>query len=590
MYTIDIIKFLDLYPVLIDNYNMLVLPPRKGEKLDFFNPLMKSIDERVGPQVAEMLKPTLSQMQTIRNNLVQVTKFCIDSKMIEKLIADSKLYLSIWNSICQNFVFGKEKDNVNILFMWYDTYKSENRSTTQPIEERLSILFNLGTLYNEMGVKLVDTIGDHFKDANNCFLTASWIFDKVRMEVASHKIFSAGTDLTEQNLSMYIYITNAQSIYCTEERLKSTMPDRYGLLAKLAKQAANCYNIAYSYSTTQPISQHANSKGFANVLQVNERINMAKAYYWASMDQHAKCEKTGVGMGRAVANIRKANEYLNMLRGLEKNMNPIMLTNYKTLKDLYAKTQESLEKKNNKVHFDPVPPKPDDIDLTPLNKPISIEQELTQPFEGQAILARMVPLPVQELEEEYKTSIRKIINEAFDLTSKIETTQAEFLTKRNLPAALHAVSIEEELPEDLWQKINQCKMQCTTLQLTELIAEATKLGDNNTTSLQKLSADLDKEELQDKEMKEKYDDKWTRQPSAELNGTIRKQLEYYTQKCIQGKESDAKVKSIIELNLKQLEKIEWDKEDLIAAIPRSANASKFLSPTAIKYFTIQQID
>jgi bifunctional DNase/RNase len=408
--------------------------------------------------VAEMLKPTLSQLQTIRDSLIQVAKFYNDSKTLEKVIADSKVYLSIWNSICQNFVFGKDKDNVNISFTWYDTYTNERRITVQPIEERLSILFNLGTLYNWVGVKLVNETGDRFKEANNCFLTASWIFDKVRIEVTSHKIFSAGIDLTEQNLAMYIHISNAQAIYCSQEKVKLTMPDKYGLLAKLSKQAANCYGMAYKYSMGQPISQYANPKGFTNILQVNEGINMAQAYYWACMDQQAKCERTGVGMGKAVANIRKANEYVNVLKELEKKMNPVTMTQYKTLRDLYLKTQEFLEKRNAKVYFDPVPSKPDDIDIISFGKPISIEQEITQPFEGQAILARMVPLLVQELEEEYKASIRKIINEAFDTTNKIEVAQTEFLAKRNLPAALHPVSVEEDLPEDLWQKINQCKI------------------------------------------------------------------------------------------------------------------------------------
>jgi hypothetical protein len=98
---------------------------------------------------------------------------------------------------------------------------------------------------------------------------------------------------------------------------------------------------------------------------------------------------------------------------------------------------------------------------------------------------------------------------------------------------------------------------------------------------------MDQEESQDKEMKEKYGDKWTRQASAEVSGTIRKQLEYYIQKCAQEKKFDTKVKSIIDLNLKQLEKIELDKEELISGIPHSMSFSKFLSPAVLKYFTLR---
>lgn len=562
---------------------MLGLPSRKGEKVNLFDPLMKNINERFGPQVAEMLKPTLAQLQALRDDLIQPTKFCSDQKMLERIIAGSKTYLSIWNSICQNFVFGSDKDNINVSFTWYDTYTGERRVSLQPADEYLAVLYNLGTLCNEMGVQLVNTAGDRFKEANNCFLTASWVFEKVRVEVVSRKIFSAGTDYTEQNLAMYVHLMNAQALYSTHEKVKLSMPDKYNLLAKLSKQTAVCYGYACKYSTSQPISQYASPKGFSNVLQVNERMYTAQAHYWACMDQQAKCESTGVGMGKAIANIMKANEVMEHLKGLEKNMNPIMTTQYKTLKDLYQKTQDFLVKKNNRVHFEVVPSRPDEIDVVSYGKPISIEQELKQPFQGQAILARMVPLPVQELEEEYKAGVRAIINEAFDVTNKIEAVQAEFLAKRNLPGALYAVSVEEDLPEDLWQKIAQCKMQCTAAQLAELISEAAAAADSNKEALGKLNAEIDKEEAQDKEMREKYGDKWTRQGSGEINGTIRKQLEYYAQKFAQGKEADDKVRSVVEVNQKQFERLEMDKADLIAGIPRSVNSSKFLSPSAIRW-------
>ena len=135
---------------------------------------------------------------------------------------------------------------------------------------------------------------------------------------------------------------------------------------------------------------------------------------------------------------------------------------------------------------------------------LSWENELLQAFDGQAILERMVPKPVQELEEEFKSYATAIVKQGFGITETTDSYQTNFLNKYNLPAALHATITEQELPEDLWQKVKMCKEQNANSGLKENLYNVSTFAANSGIKSNSLLETLSKEEEEDKTLRDKY--------------------------------------------------------------------------------------
>ena len=222
----------------------------------------------------------------------------------------------------------------------------------------------------------------------------------------------------------------------------------------------------------------------------------------------------------------------------------------------------------------------------PFGQPESIEAEINASYEGQEILKRMVPPGVHALEEEYKKEVSDIMGKAFDISKGSDSVQVQFLAKYNLPAALHAVSGEQVIPEDLWQKIKQCKERGGINGLNQLLGNVAAMGDNNNNTLQRLFGQLQQEEGEDQAMRSKYGSAWSRLPSNSLNQNMLSQLNYYKQKYDQGRLADAKVKELIESKKAILQMLEIDRDGLTAKIPKSPAATVQMSPAAAKYFFI----
>jgi hypothetical protein len=561
---------------------MLSLPTKQGEKVDLYKSLMKSIQSTSGEQIATQLEPVLKRLQQCRDNLLQIAGYRNDSTALDKLADECKEYISMWNNISQSFTFGKSKSSIDVKFIWYDSNTREKKVSTNASTEKLAMLYNLAVIYSQIGTNLSGLPDDHYKEAANNFLKAAWILEKIKAEASGLKSPDFGVDLSEHNLHMCSYIMKAQAQYCTYHKVKSTRPDKYGLLAKLAMQASAYYGNAYSYATTPPLCKVLDQKKFTAILQFSETSFIAQAYYWDALEKQQICAKTTERMGKAVASIRKANQYLEGMKKYEKSLAPSILNPYKELYKQLEEKKAHFENQNSKIYHENVPAEASEIDCMPFGQPISIEEELNKPYEGQAILQRMVPPAVRDLEEEYKKEVGGVIGKAFDVAKKNDTEQAQVLAKFGLPAALHAVS-GEALPEDLWQRIKQCKERGGYNGLMQVLNGVSGIAENNNNGINKLITQLKQEDEEDQSMRQRYRSAWSRLPSSALNQTMVGQINYYKEKLDQGRAADQKVKELVQSKKPLLDLLELDRDGLTAKIPKSGNANEQLSPAAAKY-------
>lgn len=563
---------------------MILLPIKETDKVDLYTPILRSIGGASGAQFTEQVKGVLLKLQTLRNNLTNLSAIRNNPLSVKKAAEDIKDYLSMWNCISRSFTFGTDKESIDIPFTWYDAYTRDRKTSSNPMTERVGMLYNLGVLYSQMGADVAKLPGDKVKEAAALFLSAAWVFERVKLDLVNLKFNEFTPDVAEENLSLCSFLMKAQAQSCAYERVHASRPDRYDMLAKLSMQAAKDYEVANGYSRNVAVKKAPNGKSLLAVMQFKEGAFRCLAFYWSALELKKKCEESVTGMGKAVASIHKATEILESLKKNERNFPPEVMAEYKQMMGQCAETQRTIENLNNKLYHDSVPSKPVEIDAMPYGKPISIEGELDRPFEGKEVLSLTVPPGVRALDNEYKQEVGMVIQEAFDLIKLIEDRHVQILQKYNLPSAIHAVSNEQQIPEDMWQRIKRCKENGGVRGLNQMLEGVEQLSKCNEANILNIYNQLMDEEREDKELKQKYGSKWIRLPSAGLNANMLKQLEYFKVKFDGGKQSDKAIQEFAQAVKGEFELLELDRDALTSKVPKSSSNAGGMSPAAALWF------
>lgn len=563
---------------------MISLNFKQSEKIDIYTPLSKNIQENAGPEMLAKLEPTLKRFQQLRESLIKIAAPRSDIGEMERVANDIKEYLSIWTNLSQSFTFGKDKGSIDVRFTWQDSYSRDKKTTTSPLAERLSMLYNLAMIYNQMGINYVNAPGDKLKEATNSFLTAVWIFDKIKLEMGNGNPGDYTLDLTDLNINMGGLLMRAQAQQATYDKIKLTRADKASLLSKLAMQAGEYYGGAYGYANTPPLSKTSDAKGFIPLIKFHESLLIAQAYYWNGVMYHDKCKETTEGIGKGVANLRKASSYIEPLAKMEKQLSQPVLNYYKDFAQKLKDKIELVEKQNSKLYHEPVPDIVENPELMPYGQPISLEGDLLKAYDGQDLLAKMIPPAVRHIEAEYKNEVRQLMQYVFEIAKQTDTVQVDFLSKHNLPAALHAISGEQKIPDDLWQKIKECREKGGVGGLSKLVNNVASLADNNSSSIQKLLADLKQEEDEDEEMRKKYGTLWNRTPSPVIAQPLKQKINHYKEMFDKGRAADETVKGMIESSKGELQVLEMTREELTMKIPKREVSTEKPSPAVTKYF------
>jgi len=561
---------------------MLSLSNKRTDKIDLFTPLLRNVKETSGEQFGEQMKPILQRLQTIRNDLIDISVFRTSFTGVQKITEDIKSYLSMWNSIIKSFTFGTDEGSINVSFTWYDAYTKEKTTYTNPIAERIGMLYNLGTMYNQMGVDLTNLPGDKAKEAANLFLTAAWIFERIKLDLVNLKLTELTFDVSESCLTMCSSLMKAQAQFCAYKRIHTSRPDKHSLLAKLAMQASKDYEVTNGYSKVVGIEKTFDTKILLRTIQFKEGVFKSYAYYWAAMDQKEKCEKDAMGMGKAVASINKAMSCLEELKKVEKDFPPEAMNEYKSLYTDCVELKKTIEDSNNRLYHESVPSCPVEIDPMPYGKPISIEGELDKPFEGKEIISLTVPAEAKALYNEYKKEAGNIVQGIFEMQRQMEENQMQVLKKYNLPSSIHATSNEQKIPEDMWQRIKKCKENGGACGLRGSIEGVEVLAKCNENNIKSIYDQLKGEENEDKALKEKYGSKWTRLPSSSLNTNMLKQVAYFQRNYETGRESDKVIKEFAQASKAEFDLLELDRESLTNKIPKSSTDEGEVSAAALK--------
>ena len=82
-----------------------------------------------------------------------------------------------------------------------------------------------------------------------------------------------------------------------------------------------------------------------------------------------------------------------------------------------------------------------------------MSEEINKAPELDAKLRHIVPPAVRALQDELKTCLQTIIQQEFSKVAQFDEQLTGFLKQFGLPEALHTLTANADIPEDVWNKI-----------------------------------------------------------------------------------------------------------------------------------------
>jgi hypothetical protein len=463
--------------------------------------------------------------------------------------------------------FISEKLNLNAesnLVSWRDTL-ARKEVIGNSRTEYLSVLYNLGALTAHLAAAITKCSTESLKGAGIQFLTAAWIFEKLKGESKEQY------DLGEVNVMKWGTIMRAQAQYCACERVQVLRKNKFKLQAKLTIQASKYYETASLYADALGDLE---DKKIVGVLHYLAGMFKGRAFYWNAMNLNVKFQQTKKGISNVINALQKAIECMSSLEINLHFLDPELIEKHRDFFKRVVENKEHLSSKNDKIYHESLPIEIPVIESLSFGNPIPIEADLTKSFEGQELFSKLESPDSTPLLQEYKAFIGELISKVLYSAEELNEIQERTMQKYNLPGSINKEQVRE-IPEYIWSKIERCKNMGGLAGLTKTMENLMIVVTANENTLNNLNEQLNREEQEDAILRAQYGSKWKRVLSSTLNGNAKQEVQYYMGKHKQGKESDNIIKSSIETLKSKFTLFDLDRKSLLEQGLRKQAQSSF---------------
>ncbi|XP_071687223.1 vacuolar-sorting protein BRO1-like [Rutidosis leptorrhynchoides] len=233
---------------------MLSINEKKTVTIDLYRPLRNYIVANYSERQAQTLEDDLETLKQLR---ISIERSTTDSLTSRRDLYQS--YFKALTAVESRFPISSDKDHVNsVTFTWYDSFKTRNKASQQNIHlEKATVLFNLGAVYNQIGLGFDRSTVEGRRQAVQSFTAAAGAFAYLRdNEAAKASVGNSVTvDVSVECAGMLERLMLAQAQECVFENTiaKGSTP---GVCAKISRQAGLYYEEAVSALNVAPLSQH----------------------------------------------------------------------------------------------------------------------------------------------------------------------------------------------------------------------------------------------------------------------------------------------------------------------------------------------
>lgn len=487
-----------------------------------------TIPEKINEYFTELNqnRMVISQMSKTEDNIPQ----------LRQNVSILSSYINMLSAIMQKMTFGKEKYSCKIEFTWNDTIKDSNYDSYNIFFEFYNVMFNLATCYYILGTKIgiESTEKSGHKEANTYFKHALYIYNAIKEE--------AMTKIPEKELPLDLYpahldycmalceIEQHLEIYCIA---KENSPDAHELHAKLLCTIIELYAKARRFADG-PQTKKAVKDEYLYFLEnrsIYSKALMCKEYKEAAKK---KFDVKGEGYG---AMVFYQSLFVRSLEECQKTIkkcgNLVDIVSFEQML-AEAKTEEQkLADLNNRVYMQPKPNE-DDIVFEKKNMTSMVIPEKLLIRENSPKLKAsekfycpeldvLVVKEVKTMIDNYKAKMNSFITSNLQKYEN-ETKIQDFIKQLYLPKKLYTRPGEEdlteppsEIPFELWQKIEHIHQLGGIDMLNRKMQGIMNKSNFLLNELDNFLKSLEAEDKDDEACRQKYKEKWYREPSRKLN-------------------------------------------------------------------------
>ena len=567
---------------------MLINKIKKTKAIDMDSKLKEYVIKNYDNEsLTDKVKNYFADLTQNRNVISQMGETQESIDQLKQNINILTTYINQLMAIKQKMTFGKESYSCSIEFTWNDTLKNSNWRSYNIWFEVYNIIFNLAVSYYCLGISVgkAATEKNGHKEASKYYKHAMYLFNVIKEE-ANSKIHEKELpyDLFPPHMDYCITLCEIEGQLEIYKIAKETSPKEFSLHSKLLLTVSLLYAKAKSLCENQ-----YTRKGTSDyIIQFFEnRTHFYKGLMCRDLRDGAKknFDQTGLKYGDIIV---YQGLYVQSLLECQKNLKKcgkmVNIEEFeKQLEDEKKAGQEMLDL-NERIYHHLVPKEEeltfDQKNMMSMSLPedLYIRENVEKAKQDDKIFCQdldlLVNKEVKNMINGYKNKMNEFIGKNLDQYENEGTiktfVQNFFLPKKitQRPEEVNENDPPSEFPPQLWEKIERVQKIGGTMALNRIMN-----GIMNKTSYligqcENLLQSLEAEDRDDSNMRQRFGNKWIREPSQKLNFKLVQGAQQYIANLNKTKQFDQKESNEIMENARYFEQLSLPREQLVNNIPR----------------------
>ena len=545
---------------------MLTMKLKKCKSIDIdsklYEYLIKNSDK---DNLSDSIKDYFSQISQNREVMAKMDECTKNPDLIKENIKIITIYINQLNLLRKKMTFGKEKFSCKIEFNWTDTVKNAVAKSLLIEFEICNAMYNLATFYFYEGLKLSNTPSatkEIRKDALINFKYAMYLYNWIKEEAKKIPEKESPTDLCETYLNYCITLCEINGQMEIYKISKETSPKEFSLHSKLLMEVSDLYKRGAGFCASMQIKK-----------SINELVTFFKnrsIYYKGKMflelknDAKKEFDEKGVGYGKVcyIQNLA-LNEFTECQKTIKKLGKLLKIEEFDAELKKVSEEKKEADDLNYRIYHE-AEPRAEDIKYEPKNmmkmalpEELYIEENEPKAKNDERIfcpdLDVLAPKEIRDMIGRYKPQINELISQNLDQNEN-EGTISNFIQELNLPKKLTKKDESEddeesrELPQELWEKIEKVQQIGGINGLHNIMNGIMGKSNYLIKQLQNLLHSFELEDKDDSNMRQRFRDKWIREPSLKLNFQMVQAAQSYIKSIQQTQTFDHQASSEIDNN------------------------------------------
>ncbi|KAI8578348.1 hypothetical protein K450DRAFT_247482 [Umbelopsis ramanniana AG] len=530
---------------------LISVPTKRTDEIDWVHPIKRYI-EQVYQEDPEKYAEETNTINRLRQDMRGAGKDLTGRDLLYRYYGQLELL---------DLRFPIDEKHIKISFSWYDAFSLRLTSQFSLAFEKASTIFNIASTLSAIAAQQNRAEAEGRKRAFNFLQAAAGMYQYIN----DNFLHAPSADLGRDNVKVLVELTLAQAQECfIENSLREKKKD--ALIAKLASHATWTYGNCVD-GITEGLTKSVFDKSWLTVCQVKQKYFQAMSQYHRALACEAE-GKYGEAVGRlsiAETSAKEASKLAQSVPTASANASlPADAASVlqETTKTFAATCSEKLKlatHDNDMIYSDTVPQESviQPIDRLKAVKSVSISElyganEINKVI-GPDIFGKLIPLSVHESASLYSEEKAKLVRSE---TERCDLANGELdasLDYMKLPSALEKFRHQDDRQDlsldefatptrevrDWADRIRD--EETTKSKIGDLVDTLDALKSRAREMMDKVSLTLDEEMRGCEQMRVKYGDQWTQQPSSTLTTSFRDDLRNHRVSFDQGNNSDRQI-------------------------------------------------